>query len=858
MAFILEEKPTTEGSFILEDKPRFIIEEIPKPPTKTDTMFTQATQEIKDRIGPLEAVPALLSELMGTAVGGVASLANVIPFTPPGQPLQSPEERPKVGLEAMQETQEQVAGAISKPFEPRTEGGKWATEMAHKGLEAIPKVTGAITEFAIPDESQWLKRSVLDTLLQVVTFEAGARGVKKATGKAKGKAFTPPEEYARPKTLAQRLAEAPDVEGARKLTPAAEKMIRQAEEYPFGKPGLTKYTKEEKAYYKKTHAGQQPNVVKPIEFKEPGIASYTVTPMGYEMKRLGLEPILGMKQQATKDFSVAFNKHVAMHQEWVNDLYGIEGTSHSKRVRAKIKNVPPEEIQAMAEVVNKYQEPPEFLTYKEAQWFNRYREYTELSRENTNAVHRKVGLPEIPHKEAYFRHVANEVALDMLNGKYPFPEELKYWSKRFEKKKYYNPTEIQRTLGDELNSLFTKDIKKALDSMAYYNLKVQYLTEPQIHFKNMLKAYGKDMPATTRTWAREYNSYLDRNQTWLDELVNNYVTKTALKRHVNTILKPLGRTIGQKPVSRLSIGLGRYTMASVMGPRPKLIIRNLFQRSQTMSFMPSQQWLRAHIPADTKIIEMIKQGDVWKDYSAFEDIAAGGLKTAEKWWHSAYQRSAISNVMFSEKAAYHSAHELVTNSKYKDYGWASRERIDASYPKGMELTDGEMKNIRAEMTEVTSASQYMYSPEEMPAAYKHKVLAAPMRLMSWPMNYFFKYQRSAINRWITGRPLHGDGKLTLPPAWRRAHIKYLVLGGALLTSLGYSRSYMRGVLPDTLAPVPTFLMGMYDYIAADTDRQKTAAKSKMKSATDVMYPGALFFKDIDKAINEGKSILFYE
>jgi len=827
-------------------------------------------------LGGVDAAVDLGTQMIQSTVAGLGSLPTLAKTTW--------EEGWDKGVEAAGKKQEEIAD-ILPVYKAKTKGGRELVDLAHKAMGKVSEFAETATENILPGLSVGISsqalgepitkerfkehsdiwereypniRATVDTLIQVAAYEAVGRALTKGI---KGRNAKLLEEQARPKPLRQRLLELEYGEkaglnkggGADLITPSARKMIKDAAKYPVGKPKLTRYTKQEKAWYKKTHKPPK------IDFKEPGVLSSPFTPMGFEMERLGLKPIMGKKLVAKKNLNVAVNKARKFHRDMQDWLYEIEGTTFKERAKAYAKNTPTKETQAMAEIINRFEEAPkDLLTPDEVKWFNRVREYTRGMWEKTNEVRARMGEDPIPYKEAYYRHVPNEIVKEMLRDRYPIPQHYEKFDNLWRKRKYFNPTELERKLGDELRDIWSKDIVRAMDDMAYYNLKYQYMSEPQLNFKEMMKMYepygkaGKEgMPLSTFKWAKEYNKFLDGHQSTFDGKVNNLVTKTFLKDYANFMLKPFGRRLGSRPISRASTGLGRITLSAVLGPRPKLILRNYFQKVQAMSFMPFKQWVKAFRSVNKEIESLIKEGPVYKDYSAFEDVAAGGMRKAEEMYHGAYQWSAKDNVYFAEKAAYHSAKELITNPKYANYGWASRERIDAGYPKDMKLTMEELRHIRDEMTEVAANSQYLYSPEEMPYIFKHKTLAAPLRLLSWPMNYFCRYQRSAINRWLTGRPTHGNNQLRLPPAWRRGHIKYIIAGGAILKAMGYNRSYFTGVLPDSLSPVPEMAIGLYEYVVADTDKQRAAADYKIKNAFSVMYPGALLMKDVGTLIEKG-------
>jgi len=629
---------------------------------------------------------------------------------------------------------------------------------------------------------------------------------------------------------------------------------------PPKEKGLT-LTKEEKQWYKKSHA-KNPKKPYDIELKRPSILD-TFRPQGYQVELMGAKKIIGPLEQASKKFDLAIERDRNFHRKLAADLNKAEKTPYSQRVKAAMKNEPTENMRAFSKIVNDYENAPNFLSPPERKIFNDYRNYTREMFNETNKALVSSGQEPFGYKEAYMRHVATDVFKDYIDGRYPFPEDFVYLMKKYniQSKKVRNPAALERKLGDDLLGIWKQDFVKALDSMAYYHRKTQLFSQPKAHFNRMMDIYrGKDMPARTEKWLDDHANFLQKHETTLDRAVNDAITTTFLKKWADVMLKPFGRRVGAKPVTRVSQDLGRLTMAGVLGPRPKLITRNLHQKLQAMSFSPSEQWLKAFIDKRDPIIQgLMEKSQLLKSYTGLEEfkVGAGVIGKAEEIYHLPFRWSAINNARFAFRVGYESMKELITNPKYEKHGWASKERIQKGYPKEMPFTPEEMNWLLKEAEGVADYSQYQYTPGEMPKYFRHKTLAAGTRLTSWSMNYFLKYQWEAMRRAFTGKTTYGEHR-TLPKKWRAAHLKYLVGGGAYLTKVGYERSYFLGVIPDNLAPVPEFGMGLYEYVSADTDRQRAKARYRMERSVSVLYPGALLVKDLDGAINRGESLIWYK
>ena len=160
-----------------------------------------------------------------------------------------------------------------------------------------------------------------------------------------------------------------------------------------------------------------------------------------------------------------------------------------------------------------------------------------------------------------------------------------------------------------------------------------------------------------------------------------------------------------------------------------------------------------------------------------------------------------------------------------------------------------------------SATQYQYIPMGMPGIFRYKAFVPLTRLQSWWMNYFSKFLREALYRGFKGRPSWaGEDGPTLPWSRRVNSLKYLIIGGAILTSLGYRKSFMLGVAPTYLSPAGQVALGFYNYATADEDWKREKALKQIYYSWKAFIPGSLAWRDFlavwkgEKELNE---ILWY-
>ena len=547
--------------------------------------------------------------------------------------------------------------------------------------------------------------------------------------------------------------------------------------------------------------------------------------------------------------------------------------------QAKLKNIPTRAVSRMRDLLNKYEEAPDFLTLEEKKIFNWFRSLSRTTLESENVVRRSLGLEPIKYRKAYVRHIANATAQEMLLGRYPFPQGLKYWSQKVIGKKIFNPMEFQRQLADDLQDLWTKDLGHSTKSMLYTALKEIHLSQPLKFLNEQLGAVSKDplvykhltpversiydqqhtMPASTKKWLIDYvNQVIKGQETDLDASINRLVTGSGLKGLFNKLLAPFGRTVSRKPLTNFFQMMGRLTIHGVMGPiRPKQLLRNKFQLTQNLALYGLKANLKGFFPATTQMKKLLNESLFLKTYTGFEELPTNIQAKIEKLNLAPFQWTAISNVSQSMKVAYWDTLDLVENPKYKELGWADLER---TYTEPSELLyPSEREKILREMEFGAGTTQYGYIPMAMPELFRHKALTPFTRLQSWWMNHFFKFNREALMRGLKGETGYG-GKL--PWSRRVGWLRYLILGGAILNTFDYERSFLFGAAPSGLPPTAQFMLGLYTYLITGTEtawerNKKAQAERQMFYSIKTFVPGYLAWKDFSALMSGEKQLEEY-
>jgi len=609
---------------------------------------------------------------------------------------------------------------------------------------------------------------------------------------------------------------------------------------------------------------------------------WLLTDQTYYATKLGIKPLVEPFEKGKQEFDLEFRQSSHLVDKMVNKLNTIAKTSAFAKIKSKVKNVPTKAESKMAELINKHETTPPGLSEKEANVFKYFRNLSKDIWRRENEVREKVDLPPIKYKQAYFRHTADVMAKEMLEGKYPFPQGIKYWGEKMVGKKIFNPMEFHRKLSDDLIDLWSKDIRAVTKAMLWSGLKEIYLAQPAKFLNEQLNAISKDlpeyknlsprdqaaydqtrvMPSSTKKWLVDYvNQVLKGQETELDASLNRIVTKSGLKGIFDKVLSPFGRAVGRTPITNTFALGGRAIISGVMGWVPRQITRNSFQPVQNLALYGVKATIKAYLPVsvDKNLKGLMSESLFLKSYTGFEELPTNLMGKLEKIWLGPYGIVAVNNAKLGMKAAYWNIIELIRNPKFKEHGWADPQRTKDT-PKGF-LYPSEKEKLLKEMEFGASATQYQYIPMGMPGLFRYKALIPLTRLQSWWMNYFTKFNREALHRAFKGRPSwSGEDGPTLPWSRRVNYLKYIIIGGAILTALGYRRSFMIGVLPVYISPAGQVALGFYNYATATEDWQKKRALKQIYYSWKAFIPGSLAWRDflaVWKGEKELKEILFY-
>lgn len=618
-----------------------------------------------------------------------------------------------------------------------------------------------------------------------------------------------------------------------------------------------------------------------IKFGEPTPIKY-LTSQTYYATKLGVGPLVEPLEVARQEFDLVYPAWRKAIEGKIIELDKAYKITTAEKLKAWKVNKPTRASAEMAQLLNQYEDlPPEMvdkLGKEKVEIFTWFRNLSRTMLTGQNQVREVLNMPTIPHRQAYFAHIADEVAQGVIEGLHPLPSNLAYWSKQVVGKKIFNPRAMQRQISDDLLKYFSKDLGYVTKSMVHTALKEIYLSQPLKAFNAQLNALNADlmpfnsmtqaelermasispMPASTHKWVVDYVNYaIKGQQTETDASINRVITQTGLGGMIDTFLKPFGRSIGLKPATKVSQLIGRGIIYATIGTKPRQIIRNFGQVNQSIALNGIVPTLKAFLPADKNLTRMLDNSLYLKGYAIIEEMPSDTMSKVGRLWMWVYGRSAVFNAKRDMKAAYHSKGHYIFNSADAKYGWADPARTYTE-PKGF-LYDSEYKKLLKEAEFASGAAQYQYNAMGMPEIFRHKTLAPLTRLQSWWMNHFFKFHREALSRLITGH-VGWDENIKLNWQDRLNWLKYLLIGGAILTAMGYNRSFGKDVLPHWAPPGAQMLTGLYNYVIADSDYEREQAHRQMFYSLRAFIPGLIdfnFYKDIISGERPITNLFFY-
>jgi len=161
--------------------------------------------------------------------------------------------------------------------------------------------------------------------------------------------------------------------------------------------------------------------------------------------------------------------------------------------------------------------------------------------------------------------------------------------------------------------------------------------------------------------------------------------------------------------------------------------------------------------------------------------------------------------------------------------------------------------------EAVRRTQWEYMSVSMPAFYRGEFKKALGIFQSWWMNYFFNHCRECTNQIFTGR--NSQGRLLTPRARLRTFKgmgSLIAISKALKTVFGITMlKYMFMPAPGYLPPIPEFVIGVIQLFAADDDKERKAAISRIKYTAKFWIPFSAAWRDMNRLLSGEYDIADY-
>lgn len=557
------------------------------------------------------------------------------------------------------------------------------------------------------------------------------------------------------------------------------------------------------------------------------------------------------------------------------------------RTASRLLKQPTKPIARMRDLLDSYEEAPDWMKPEDARIFNQCRELLRYLRDRANIVRKRMGLEPIKNVKEYITHWIDAtsrymiekrgVSLSVAANELPqLQSGYLYYLMQGLPKDIKNPTAETRKVKGELEKYFSKDLGALLRAMINWDLREIHIKEPYEAAWAELQDLRKKglIPETAAEEIAKYLRYDIRKfqDSWDSALDVTLKTPTDL---INKLLLPLNRMI-TSPTRQILQPIRWYAHLAGLGFRPRPITRNLAQKMLLLDFFRASDIAKAQfapVPMvehpitgeQVNLLELIREQDWYKAslHKYLEvDTAIRGVQKAAL---TPYSKTHIGNRFLSNV-------EISALTGY--YDWLHRrnqsKNVNSKHFKNcvkeakklgintidLLTQDGDMMwSIR----EAVRRTQWEYMSISMPACYRGEFKKSMLIFQSWWMNYFFNHCRECINQIATGR--NSQGRLLTPRARLRTFKgmgTLLAISKALKTVFGITMlKYMFMPAPGYLPPIPELVIGIIQLFVADDDKERKAAKSRIKYACKFWIPFSAAWRDINRLFSGEYDIADY-
>lgn len=588
-------------------------------------------------------------------------------------------------------------------------------------------------------------------------------------------------------------------------------------------------------------------------FKKPTLAQWPTSKHTYA-KVLGLGPIMDDLFIAEVNRSLEYEDISKFANDVSKQLR--KQASLGDRLASKVMARPTKPEQWMADLLVTYESPADLpdIGIKNAEIFTKVRDLTKSLLARENAVNEILGREPIRDVKAYLPRVFDQITKAALNEAgsvsieqdplirlkdLDISDDMKDWLKPRMPRKPFNPTEFARKTKDEFQKYWSRDLNRLIKHLGYYATREIHLSEPLEIFKGQLEHYADlgVLPEETKDWAEAVVKYdIFKHPTAFEKATNN--TFKPVTDLINHVLHPINRHLSD-PVSAISRTSRKLVIASALAGRPKMPIRNAFQRGLLLNLYPAKHFMKAqlglgNITPDVK--QKLKDTWIYRISNRFEDAPDIKNKLLQ-WGMMPYRFShaglwfgeiPISNIDVALSTGYLAGEELRTAPRY--IKWAEQKAAKEGRPK--DFYKRTPQDSIEEAIRAAEYTQFVYHTAFMPQYFRGQIGRFFGSLTSWQNFFNFTHNRELLHVLMKGESYNGK---PYPPYYRaRSILGYATFLGTLeglrkTTGLDYTRFYLGGP-GAVLNPMARFSLGAIMYTTSKSNYDRNYGKYLMKSS----------------------------
>lgn len=515
-----------------------------------------------------------------------------------------------------------------------------------------------------------------------------------------------------------------------------------------------------------------------------------------------------------------------------------------------------------------------------------YRKFTDFMFNRHNQARAILGLDKIGYVDFYERALIDVPAMLRSGKREMIPKGREtLLQRRYITEETTRGTEMSRKPEDvRAQYIYHKDSFSAAVNMATLDLKKVYLDIPRVTAKrqfDMLLAQGK-IDKTTYEFVNDYINYAIYNKPTpakikVDRAVEHFLDNNKIGQALDTWASYVNVSLRHNPVKTIINGYGNIISSAYLGLRPKVALRNAVQFTMTYGMYDAKDIARAITFKEPELFTKLKKDSlVWRVTQGQSEehigkaVGSETMANLNEMQYTWFNKGQIKNVDITMKASYYNTLDKI---KRGEKGWADPNGIEMRKKNKDALTENEIDNIRREMDEGASNTQFVYAAWGMQMVYR-TIMSPFFKLGSFTLNYAHRYLGEMTYRMIHNQPSWARGKegYQLSKGQRFGLVRQFVGIGLLVAAfeemgLDYSsilpiswtkkRGWKGGIFDLRPSPAVTMIETIRDRFSGDPYTSSVASK-RLKDMIPV--PGLMAYKSMKKAMKTGEAeeLLFYK